>query len=146
MSSKNPTVEDLIATIQSERPREPGIIEALLSTVDGIFTQNRKLQKSRLTARQIRGVVKMVGSQTYSRTVTLKQYRPFIDDSTGEFSSSTYDNRVLTAVGEAVITGRISLNGQSRKEIIEIFKAVSSQAEGEEGAKTKFMPSRSVDF
>ena len=53
---------------------------------------------------------------------------------------------MLTAVGEAVITGRISLNGQSRKEIIEIFKAVSSQAEVEEGAKTKFMPSRSVDF
>ncbi len=146
MTKNGPSMEDMIATIQSERPREPGIIEALLSTVDGIFTQNRKLQKSRLTARQIRGVVKMVGSQTYSRTVTLKQYRPFIDDNTGEFSSSVYDNRVLTAVGEAVITGRISLNGQSRKEIIDIFKAVSNQAQVEEDKKTKFVPSRGIDF
>ncbi len=146
MTGKNPTIEDMISSVHAERSREPGIIEALLSTVDGIFTQNRKLQKSRLTARQIRGIVKMVGSQTYSRTVHLKQFKPFIDDSTGEFTNSTYDNRVLTAVGEAVITGRISLNGQSRKEIIEIFKAVSNQTPIDDTNKPRFLSSRNIDY
>ena len=41
------SLEDLIVA-QSAGDCQPGIIEALLSTIDSIFTNNRMLQRSRL--------------------------------------------------------------------------------------------------
>lgn len=120
-------VEDLIAA--SDNQNKPTIIEALLSTVDSIFTNNRMMQRSRLTARHIRGVVRVIGMQTFLRArLTPRNYKPFLDEDSGEFTYQKYDNRVLTATAEAVLAGRISLDGKSRDEIIRIFQAVGGSA------------------
>lgn len=116
------TLEDLI--VKDTSRDKPSIVEALLNTVDSIFTNNRMLQRSRLTARHIRGISKLVGTQTFIRTRFQKRYEPFIDPESGEFTTKAYDNRVLSAIANAVITGRISLDGKSRDEIIRIFQAV----------------------
>lgn len=121
------SLEDLIVNDTSKD--KPSIVEALLSTVDAIFTNNRMLQRSRLTQRHIRGVTKVVGTQTFLRTRFERGYNPFIDAETGEFTSRRYDNRVLSAVTDSVIAGRISLDGKSREEIIRIFQAVGGASE-----------------
>lgn len=115
-------LEDLI--VKDVGKDRPSIVEALLSTVDAIFTNNRMLQRSRLTSRHVRGVTRLVGTQSFIRTRLQKKYEPFIDADTGEFTTKAYDNRVLSAVADAVIAGRISLDGKSREEIIRIFQAV----------------------
>lgn len=131
MTSSGPSVEDLIVSAQENTKRRPSLVEALLSTVDSIFTANRKLQKSRLTARQVRGVVRIIATQTYSRATLEDEFTSFIDPDSGEFTTAAHDNRVLTAILDGVVTGRISLNGASRDEIIRIFQAVGGQAQEE---------------
>ena len=68
--------EDLIASTSSTAGK-PSIIEALLSTVDAIFTNNRMLQRSRLSSRNIRGVVRVIGSQAFLRARLERSYKPF---------------------------------------------------------------------
>src|SRR5690554_7291231 len=62
------SLEDLIVS-QSASDDQPGIIEALLSTIDSIFTNNRMLQRSRLSPRHIRGVARVVGTRSEERRV-----------------------------------------------------------------------------
>lgn len=120
-------IEDLIAA--GDNQNKPTIIEALLSTVDTIFTNNRMLQRSRLTARHIRGITRVIGMQSFLRArLSPRTYKPFLDEETGEFTYQKFDNRVLTAIAEAVLAGRISLEGKSRDEIIRIFQAVGGTA------------------
>ena len=123
------SLEDLIVS-QSNHDDQPGIIEALLSTIDSIFTNSRMLQRSRLSHRHIRGVSKVVGTQAFLRARLLKRYNPVIDDN-GEFTTSSVDNRVLTAVTDTMLAGRISLDGKSRDEIIRIFQAVGGTVKEE---------------
>ena len=127
------SLEDLIVS-QSNHDDQPGIIEALLSTIDSIFTNSRMLQRSRLSHRHIRGVSKVVGTQAFLRARLLKRYNPVIDDN-GEFTTSSVDNRVLTAVTDTMLAGRISLEGKSRDEIIRIFQAVGRTVEQTEPEK-----------
>ena len=127
------SLEDLIVN-QSNHDDQPGIIEALLSTIDSIFTNSRMLQRSRLSHRHIRGVSKVVGTQAFLRARLLKRYNPVIDDN-GEFTISSVDNRVLTAVTDTMLAGRISLEGKSRDEIIRIFQAVGGRVEQTEPEK-----------
>ena len=127
-------LEDLIAS--SSTAGQPSIIEALLSTVDSIFTNNRMLQRSRLSPRNIRGVVRVIGSQAFLRARLERSYKPFLDPDTGEFTYGRYDNRVLTAICEGVLSGRISLDGKSRDEIIRIFQAVGSTVQEEPAGKS----------
>jgi hypothetical protein len=127
--------EDLIVSTSS-KAGQPSIIEALLSTVDTIFTNNRMLQRSRLSPRNIRGVVRVIGSQAFLRARLERSYKPFLDPDTGEFTHSRYDNRVLTAICEGVLSGRISLDGKSRDEIIRIFQAVGSTVQEEPAGKS----------
>ncbi len=124
--------EDLIASTSSTAGK-PSIVEALLSTVDAIFTNNRMLQRSRLSSRNIRGVVRVIGSQALLRARLERSYKPFLDPDTGEFTYNRYDNRVLTAVCEGVLSGRISLDGKSRDEIIRIFQAVGNTGQEQPG-------------
>ena len=127
------SLEDLIVS-QSNHEEQPGIIEALLSTIDSIFTNSRMLQRSRLSHRHIRGVSKVVGTQSFLRARLLKRYNPVIDDN-GEITTSSVDNRVLTAVTDTMLAGRISLEGKSRDEIIRIFQAVGGTVEQNEPDK-----------
>lgn len=127
--------EDLIVSTSS-KAGQPSIIEALLSTVDTIFTNNRMLQRSRLSPRNIRGVVRVIGSQAFLRARLERSYKPFLDPDTGEFTYSRFDNRVLTAICEGVLSGRISLDGKSRDEIIRIFQAVGSTVQEEPAGKS----------
>ena len=126
-------LEDLIVS-QSNHDDQPGIIEALLSTIDSIFTNSRMLQRSRLSPRHIRGISKVVGTQSFLRARLLKRYNPVINDD-GEFTTSSVDNRVLTAVTDTMLAGRISLEGKSRDEIIRIFQAVGGTVEQTEPDK-----------
>ena len=125
----NVSLEDLIVS-QSPSDEQPGIIEALLSTIDSIFTNNRMLQRSRLSPRHIRGVSKVVGTQAFMRSRFLKKFNPVIDDN-GEITTSSVDNRVLTAVTDTMLAGRISLDGKSRDEIIRIFQSVGGTVQEE---------------
>ncbi len=127
------SLEDLIVS-QSNHEEQPGIIEALLSTIDSIFTNNRMLQRSRLSARHIRGVARVVGTQAFMRARFLKKFNPVIDND-GEITTSSVDNRVLTAVTDSMLAGRISLEGKSRDEIIRIFQAVGGTVEQTEPDK-----------
>ena len=127
------SLEDLIVS-QSNHEEQPGIIEALLSTIDSIFTNNRMLQRSRLSPRHIRGVARVVGTQAFMRARFLKKFNPVIDDD-GEITTSSVDNRVLTAVTDSMLAGRISLEGKSRDEIIRIFQAVGGTVEQTEPDK-----------
>ena len=127
------SLEDLIVS-QSNQDDQPGIIEALLSTIDSIFTNNRMLQRSRLSPRHIRGVARVVGTQAFMRARFLKKFNPVIDDD-GEITTSSVDNRVLTAVTDSMLAGRISLEGKSRDEIIRIFQAVGGTVEQTEPDK-----------
>ena len=127
------SLEDLIVS-QTNHDEQPGIIEALLSTIDSIFTNSRMLQRSRLSHRHIRGVSKVVGTQSFLRARLLKRYNPVINDD-GEFTTSSVDNRVLTAVTDTMLAGRISLEGKSRDEIIRIFQAVGGTVEQTEPDK-----------
>jgi len=127
------SLEDLIVS-QSNQDDQPGIIEALLSTIDSIFTNNRMLQRSRLSPRHIRGVARVVGTQAFMRARFLKKFNPVIDDD-GEITTSSVDNRVLTAVTDSMLAGRISLEGKSRDEIIRIFQAVGGSVEQTEPEK-----------
>ena len=126
-------LEDLIVS-QSNHDDQPGIIEALLSTIDSIFTNSRMLQRSRLSHRHIRGVSKVVGTQSFLRARLLKRYNPVINDD-GEFTTSSVDNRVLTAVTDTMLAGRISLEGKSRDEIIRIFQAVGGTVQEESAGR-----------
>lgn len=126
-------LEDLIVS-QSNDDDQPGIIEALLSTIDSIFTNSRMLQRSRLSPRHIRGVSKVVGTQSFLRARLLKRYNPVINDD-GEFTTSSVDNRVLTAVTDTMLAGRISLEGKSRDEIIRIFQAVGGTVQEESAGR-----------
>ncbi len=126
-------LEDLIVS-QSNDDDQPGIIEALLSTIDSIFTNSRMLQRSRLSHRHIRGVSKVVGTQSFLRARLLKRYNPVINDD-GEFTTSSVDNRVLTAVTDTMLAGRISLEGKSRDEIIRIFQAVGGTVQEESAGR-----------
>ena len=127
------SLEDLIVS-QSASDDQPGIIEALLSTIDSIFTNNRMLQRSRLSARHIRGVARVVGTQAFMRSRFLKKFNPVIDND-GEITTSSVDNRVLTAITDTMLAGRISLEGKSRDEIIRIFQAVGGTVEQTEPEK-----------
>ena len=127
------SLEDLIVS-QSNNDEQPGIIEALLSTIDSIFTNNRMLQRSRLSPRHIRGVARVVGTQAFMRSRFLKKFNPVIDDN-GEITTSSVDNRVLTSVTDSMLAGRISLEGKSRDEIIRIFQAVGGTVERTEPEK-----------
>ena len=102
-----------------------------------------RLQKSRLTARQIRGVVRIIATQTFSRATLEDEFTSFIDPDSGEFTTAARDNRVLTAILDGVVTGRISLNGASRDEIIRIFQAVGGQAQEEQQSMN---PLRRFDY
>ena len=123
------SLEDLIVS-QSNHEEQPGIIEALLSTIDSIFTNSRMLQRSRLSPRHIRGVARVVGTQAFMRARFLKKFNPVIDDN-GEITTSSVDNRVLTAITDSMLAGRISLEGKSRDEIIRIFQAVGGSVQEE---------------
>ena len=127
------SLEDLIVS-QTNHDDQPGIIEALLSTIDSIFTNSRMLQRSRLSPRHIRGVSKVVGTQSFLRARLLKRYNPVINDD-GEFTTSSVDNRVLTAVTDTMLAGRISLEGKSRDEIIRIFQAVGGTVQEESAGR-----------
>ena len=127
------SLEDLIVS-PTNHDDQPGIIEALLSTIDSIFTNSRMLQRSRLSPRHIRGVSKVVGTQAFLRARLLKRYNPVINDD-GEFTTSSVDNRVLTAVTDTMLAGRISLEGKSRDEIIRIFQAVGGTVQEESAAR-----------
>ena len=63
--------------------------------------------------------------------------RPFF------YKGTAHDNRVLTAILDGVVTGRISLNGASRDEIIRIFQAVGGQAQEEQQSMN---PLRRFDY
>lgn len=125
------SLEDIITAVDSSSAEKPSIIEALLSTVDSIFTNNRKLQKTRINHQQVRGIVKVIATQSFLRARMDKEYTPFLNEDTGEFTTQKYDDRVLTAIAEGVISSRISLDGKSRDEIIRIFQAVGGSAHDE---------------
>src|SRR5690606_39506465 len=92
------------------------------------------LQRSRLSPSHIRGVARVVGTQAFMRARFLKKYNPVLDDN-GEFTTSSVDNRVLAAVTDSMLAGRISLDGKSRDEIIRIFQAVGGTVEQTEPDK-----------
>ncbi len=131
-------MEDLIAAT-SGGSEKPSIVEALLSTVDSIFTNNRMLQRSRLSPRHIRGVSRVIGTQSFLRSRFERTYNPVLNREDGEFTHRKYDNRVLTAVVDSVLAGRISLNGASRDEIIRIFQAVGGTATTETGPGSQIL-------
>lgn len=120
------SLDDMIVATTASMAEKPSLIESILSAVDTIFTSHNRLQKTRLSNRNIRGIAKTVAIQTFLRTRLQRTYKPFLAPDSGEFTDSPVDNRILTAVCDAVITSKISLQGKSRDEIIKLFQTLQT--------------------
>ena len=83
-------------------------MEQIYYTIDAIFTNKNRLQKTRLSNRNIRGIAKVVAINTFLRRRLGNDYTPVIDPKTGNFTESEYDNKIIAAVTDAVITAKIS--------------------------------------
>lgn len=124
MSSKPlPNFEDLLIKQEEQLLTKPSVFEQILYTIDSIFTNKNRLQKTRLSNRNIRGIAKVVAIQTFLRRRLADDYTPVIDPETGNFTYSEYDNQIMTAVTDAVITAKISQSGKSREEIVQVLSA-----------------------
>ncbi len=127
MSAKPlPNFEDLLIKQEEQFQAKPSVFEQILYAIDGIFTNKNRLQKTRLSNRNIRGIAKVVAIQTFLRRRLADDYTPVIDPETGNFTESEYDNQVMTAVTDAVITAKISQNGKSREEIVQVLSAAQT--------------------
>ena len=89
-----PSIEDLIVSNQQAASRKPSIVEALLSTVT-VYLRQTANPKIRLTAQHVRGWFGYRHTNLLRATLE-KDFVPFIDPDTGEMTTETYDNRVLT--------------------------------------------------
>jgi len=127
MSNKDlPNFEDLIAQRSENAQNKPSIFEQILYSIDTIFTNKNRLQKTRLSNRNIRGIAKVVAINTFLRRRLGRDYASVIDPETGNFTESVYDNKVMTAVTDAVITAKISKDGKSRDEIVQVLSAAQT--------------------
>ena len=123
--------EDLINSTVDQNNDSESLSEAMFRVVSRIFNPIDKRQNSRLIMRNVRGIIKGISYQSYLRTCLDDEYVPFVDES-GNFTEGEHDNRVLTAVMESCLATRISANGLQRKEIIELFRAITSAQQTEQ--------------
>lgn len=101
-------------------------MEQIYYTIDAIFTNKNRLQKTRLSNRNIRGIAKVVAINTFLRRRLGDDYTPVIDPKTGNFTESEFDNKIIAAVTDAVITAKISKDGKSREEIVQVLSAAQT--------------------
>src|SRR5690554_679930 len=127
MTSKSlPNFEDMIVNQNENKMNKPSIMEQIYYTIDAIFTNKNRLQKTRLSNRNIRGIAKVVAINTFLRRRLGNDYTPVIDPKTGNFTESEYDNKIISAVTDAVITAKISKDGKSREEIVQVLSAAQT--------------------
>jgi hypothetical protein len=127
MTSKSlPNFEDMIVNQNENKVNKPSIMEQIYYTIDAIFTNKNRLQKTRLSNRNIRGIAKVVAINTFLRRRLGKDYEAVIDPKTGNFTESKYDNKIIAAVTDAVITAKISKDGKSREEIVQVLSAAQT--------------------
>jgi len=127
MTSKSlPNFEDMIVNQNENKVNKPSIMEQIYYTIDAIFTNKNRLQKTRLSNRNIRGIAKVVAINTFLRRRLGKDYESVIDPKTGNFTESKYDNKIIAAVTDAVITAKISKDGKSREEIVQVLSAAQT--------------------
>ena len=103
-------------------------MEQIYYTIDAIFTNKNRLQKTRLSNRNIRGIAKVVAINTFLRRRLGNDFEPVIDPKTGNFTESEYDNKIISAVTDAVITAKISKDGKSREEIVQVLSAAQTSS------------------
>ncbi len=128
MDKKLPDFEELLVKQDQQSRNKPSILEQLFYAVDAIFTNKNRLQKTRLSNRNIRGIAKVVAIQTFLRRRLSDDYLPVLDPETGNFTESDVDNQVMTAVTDAVITAKISKDGKSRDEIVQVISSANQSA------------------
>lgn len=127
MASKSlPNFEDMLVIQNENKQNKPSILEQIYYTIDAIFTNKNRLQKTRLSNRNIRGIAKVVAINTFLRRRLGNDYTPVIDPQTGNFTESEYDNKIIAAVTDAVITAKISKDGKSREEIVQVLSAAQT--------------------
>jgi len=129
MTSKSlPNFEDMLVIQNENKQNKPSILEQIYYTIDAIFTNKNRLQKTRLSNRNIRGIAKVVAINTFLRRRLGNDYTPVIDPKTGNFTESEYDNKIIAAVTDAVITAKISKDGKSRDEIVQVLSAAQTSS------------------
>ena len=129
MASKPlPNFEDMIVKQSENAHNKPSVIEQIFYAVDAIFTNKNRLQKTRLSNRNIRGIAKVVAINTFLRRRLGSDYKPVIDPETGNFTESKYDNKIIAAVTDAVITAKISKDGKSREEVVQVLSAAQTSS------------------
>ena len=127
MSTKSlPNFEDMIVNQNENKVNKPSIMEQIYYTIDAIFTNKNRVQKTRLSNRNIRGIAKVVAINTFLRRRLGKDYEAVIDPKTGNFTESKYDNKIIAAVTDAVITAKSSKDGKSREEIVQVLSAAQT--------------------
>ena len=66
MSSKTlPNFEDMIVKQAETAQNKPSVMEQIFYAIDAIFTNKNRLQKTRLSNRNIRGIAKVVAINTF---------------------------------------------------------------------------------
>ena len=128
VSKPLPNFEDMIVKQGEIAQNKPSMMEQIFYAIDAIFTNKNRLQKTRLSHRNIRGIAKVVAINTFLRRRLGSDYKPVIDPETGNFTESKYDNKIIAAVTDAVITAKISLNGLSREEVVKVLSAAQTSS------------------
>jgi hypothetical protein len=126
VSKSLPNFEDMLVKQSENKQNKPSIMEQIYYTIDAIFTNKNRLQKTRLSNRNIRGIAKVVAINTFLRRRLGNDYTPVIDPKTGNFTESEFDNKIIAAVTDAVITAKISKDGKSREEIVQVLSAAQT--------------------
>ena len=129
MTSKPlPSFEDMLVKQSEKAQNKPSVMEQIFYTIDAIFTNKNRLQKTRLSNRNIRGIAKVVAINTFLRRRLGEDYTPVIDPETGNFTESEYDNKIIAAVTDAIITAKISQGGKSREEVVQVLSAAQTSS------------------
>lgn len=125
-------LEKMIIQSQEASSSKPSILEAVLFTVTKLFASS-DIEKSRLNSRNVRGIVRVIGTQSFIRARFSEEYEPYLDEATGNITCNPdCDDRVLSAVAEGVLRANIALNGKNRDELTRMLQAVNGSVESEE--------------
>ena len=123
-----PSFEDMLVKQSEKAQNKPSVMEQIFYAIDAIFTNKNRLQKTRLSNRNIRGIAKVVAINTFLRRRLGEDYTSVIDPETGNFTESEYDNKIIAAVTDAIITAKISQGGKSREEVVQVLSAAQTSS------------------
>jgi len=107
-----PTIEDSMIVDIDEKPT-PSIMENFIAAVQEVFGSRHIDQKTRLTHKNVRGIIKTNSLNEYLKTKSFGKKKGYVQVP------------VLKALCDDKMVKVISIRGKGRDEVIEMFKATA---------------------